>query len=102
MAEEYNGGEILSITSEDGTAIELEHILTFEYENKLYVACFPISINGVKVPEDSEDYGTVLLRIENENGEQYFASIDSVEENEGAYDAFLKELYNEDEEPEEE
>ena len=101
MAQEYNGGEIISITAEDGTAIELEHILTFEYNGSLYIACFPLSIGGQAVPEDSEDYGTVLLRIESENGEEYFAAPDTQEENEGAYEAFLQELYSEEGEPEE-
>ena len=49
------------------------------------------------------DYGYIILRIEEENGEELFCSVDDEEELVAVYDRFMELLFDEetDEDPEE-
>ena len=48
--------------------------------------------------EDDEDFGLILLRVAEENGEQILADIDDQEELDQVYEQFMTQLFNEDDE----
>ena len=91
MDNEY-GDDYITITDEEGTEFELEHLDTLEFQGGTYMAFVPANMD-----EDDEDYGLILLKVIEENGEELFASIDSEDEQASVYDAFMQRLFDEDE-----
>jgi uncharacterized protein YrzB (UPF0473 family) len=86
VSEEY-GSDFITITDEDGNEFELEHLDTIEYGDDLYMAFLPAG------PEDSEDYGMVILKVIEENGEEILATVDDEEELNKVYDRFMEQLF---------
>jgi uncharacterized protein YrzB (UPF0473 family) len=95
MSDEY-GGDLVTITDDDGNESVLEHLDTIEIGDDLYMAFVPADMD-----EDDEDYGMILLKVIEENGEQLFASIDDEDELQNVYERFMEQIFSEDEEPEE-
>ena len=95
MSESY-GPDFITITDEDGNEIELEFLDTLEYQGQTYMAFFPTVEEGAD--EDSEDYGLIILKVVEENGEELLYTLDSDEELDAVYDRFMEELFQEDEE----
>ena len=91
MGKEY-GDDYITITDEEGAEFELEHLDTLEYQGSTYMAFVPADMD-----EDDEDYGIILLKVVEENGEELFASIDDEDEQESVYAAFMERLFDEDE-----
>jgi uncharacterized membrane-anchored protein YjiN (DUF445 family) len=50
--------------------------------------------------EDDEDFGLILLRVIQENGEELLADIDDEEELNSIYEQFMEELFADEEEEE--
>ena len=94
MNEEY-GPDFITIVAEDGTEIELEYVDALEYEGVTYMALFPAVEEGAD--EDSDEYGLIILRSEEENGESYVVTVDDEELLDKVYEAFM-ERFTEDEE----
>ncbi len=95
MSEEY-GGDIITVSDEDGNSYELEHLDTIEMDGVYYLAFLPVN-DG----KGDEDLGMVILKSEHgEDGDDYLV-IPTDEEAERAYDRFMEELFPEDGEPEE-
>lgn len=92
MSDEY-GNDYLSVTDEDGNTFELEHLDTIEYEGVLYMAFLPADMD-----ENNEDYGMVILKVEESDGEEILATVDDQVELEAVYDAFMKQLLDDGEE----
>lgn len=92
MSEEY-GPDFVTVTDEDGNEFELEHLGTLEYWDNTYMAFVPADMD-----EDDEDFGLILLRVAEENGEQILADIDDQEELDQVYEQFMTQLFNEDDE----
>ena len=92
MSEEY-GPDFVTVTDEDGNEFELEHLGTLEYQDNTYMAFVPADMD-----EDDEDFGLILLRVAEENGEQILADIDDQEELDQVYEQFMTQLFNEDDE----
>lgn len=92
MSEEY-GPDFVTVTDEDGNEFELEHLVTLEYRDNTYMAFVPADMD-----EDDEDFGLILLRVAEENGEQILADIDDQEELDQVYEQFMTQLFNEDDE----
>ncbi|MEZ4357034.1 MAG: DUF1292 domain-containing protein [Eubacteriales bacterium] len=88
-----NTGEednIVELIDEDGNNLKMEHVLTFEHEDKVYVAFVPIDDN-----EKEEEEEVVLMRLdEDENGEELFTPIEDDDEMESAWEAFLNIYYS--------
>ena len=100
MSEEY-GPNIITLIGEDGSEIDLEHVDTIEYNGRIYMAFFPLieSEDGEEPDEAEEDeYGLILLRMDEVNGEELLSVIEDEEEENAVYDAFMEELLDEDEE----
>lgn len=93
MSEEY-GPDFVTVTDDDGNEFELEHLGTLEYEGREYMAFVPADMD-----EDDEDFGLILLKVIEENGEQLLSDIDDEEELDAVYERFMAELFaDEDEE----
>jgi len=91
MSEEF-GGDLISISDEEGNSYELEHLDTIELDGVFYLAFLPADLE-----EDDERYGIVILKTEqDENGEEYLVN-PSDDETEAAYEKFMERLFADDE-----
>ena len=93
MSEEY-GSDFITITDEDGNKFELEHLDTIEYGDDLYMAFLPAD------QEDSEDYGMIILKVIEENGEEILATVDDEDELNRVYDCFMEQLFSDEDDEE--
>ncbi len=92
MGEGYSGN-IISISDEEGNDYELEHLDTIEMDGAYYLAFLPVN-DG----KGDEDLGMVILKSESgEDGEDYLV-IPSDEEVDRAYDIFMEELFDDEDE----
>lgn len=69
-------GEDVVLLDEDGKENTFEHILTFMYEGKKYVALSPIA-DEESAMDDDDEAEVVLFQITSENGEDTYVSIDN-------------------------
>ncbi len=98
MDEDY-GSTFITLTSEDGEELELEYLDTLEYKDNIYMAFFPT------VPEDAdpdqleedEEYGLIIMKVIEVDGEEQLATLDSEEEAEEVYQQFMEELLEDEE-----
>jgi hypothetical protein len=89
MAEDY-GSDFITITDDDGNSYELEHLDTIEMKDELYMAFLPTDMD-----EDDPDYGMVILKVVEENGEEIFSTVDDDGELEEVYTLFMGQLFDE-------
>ncbi|MBM6897825.1 DUF1292 domain-containing protein [Pseudoflavonifractor capillosus] len=92
MSEEY-GPDFVTVTDEDGNEFELEHLGTLEHKGNTYMAFVPADMD-----EDDENFGLILLRVMEDNGEQILADIDDQDELDEVHEQFTLQLFSEDEE----
>ena len=97
MSESY-GPDFITVTDEDGNEIELEFLDTLEYNGQTYMAFFPTVEEGAD--EEGEDYGLIILKVVEENGEELLSTLDSDEELDAVYDRFMEELFQDEEDGE--
>ena len=100
MSEEF-GPDFTSVTDEDGNEFELEHLDTIEYNGQTYMAFFP-AVEGEEGEDDSvkdvdldEEYGLIILKVVEVNGEEQLSTLDSDEELELVYQQFMESLFQE-------
>jgi uncharacterized protein YrzB (UPF0473 family) len=86
MNDEY-GSDFLTISDEEGNEFELEHLHTIEIDNRMYMAFLPADMD-----ENDEDYGIVILKVHEEDGEEILRSIDDEEELNNVFNSFKEEL----------
>lgn len=92
MSEDF-GNDIVTISDDEGNEYVLEHLHTLEYNGSYYMAFLPTDVD-----EDDEEYGLVILKVIEENGEEILGSVDDQEELEKVYELFAAVLFDEDEE----
>lgn len=92
MSDDF-GSDYLTIEDQDGNTFELEVLGDFDYEGQTYLAALPADME-----ETDPDYGIILLRVEEEDGEEIFASIDDDDELDKVYEYYMQVIL-EDEEP---
>ncbi len=92
MSEQF-GSDYITVTDDDGNEFELEHLDTIEHEGALYMAFLPADMD-----EDHEDYGMIILKVIEENGEEILATVDDEAEMEAVYDTFMQQLFGDEEE----
>lgn len=93
MSEAF-GPDFITVTDEDGNEFELEHLDTIEYKGETYMAFFP----AVEQEDgDEEEYGLIIMKVVEENGEELLSTVDSDEEAEDVYQQFMERLFNEEE-----
>ena len=85
MNEEY-GGDFLTIADEEGNEFELEVLDTLELNGQNYTVFVPADIENMDV--NDPDYGLIFLRNREENGEEFFDSIDDDEELDRVYEYY--------------
>lgn len=100
MSEAF-GPDFITVTDEDGNDFELEHIDTLEHEGQVYMAFFPATEAAegedgqiVDVDPDDEDYGMIIMKVVEENGEELLSTLDSDEELEQIYDLFMERFFD--------
>ena len=89
------GASYITIEDDDGNEFELEHLGTLEFEGEEYMVFLPADMD-----EDDPDYGFIILRVEEVDGEEQFASVDDEEKLQRIYDYYMQTLFAEDEAPE--
>ena len=94
MSEEF-GPDFITVTDEDGSEFELEHVDTIEYKGQVYMAFFPADTGE---DEEDEDTGLIILKVIDVNGEEQLSTLDTEEDLEEVYDQFMEALFQEDEE----
>lgn len=92
MSEEY-GPDFVSITDDEGNEFELEHLGTLERDGTQYMAFVPADMD-----EDDEDFGLILLKVIEQDGESLLADIDDEAELNAVYEQFMEELFEDEEE----
>ena len=97
MSEEF-GPTFITVTDDEGTDIELEHLDTLEVNGTTYMAFFPAQFaDAEEEPVDDEEYGLIILKVITENGEDLLATVDDEEELMAVYEQFMEILFDEDE-----
>ena len=91
MSSEF-GNDFITISDEEGNDFVLEHVHTLEIEDVVYMAFLPTDLD-----EDDDDYGLIILKVIEENGEEILASIDDEVLLEEIYGHFVKYLFDDDE-----
>ena len=92
MREEYSP-EYLQIVDDEGVEYNLEILDTIDYKDKTYMAFLPTDLD-----EDDPDYGMIILRVVEENGEEMYESVEDESEEQAVYEAFMRILFDPDEE----
>ena len=86
-------GYIMSLTDDEGNSFDLEVVGEVEFEDEDYVVFLPADMD-----EDDPDYGFIILRSVEENGEETFDSVDDEELLEKVYAIYMEMLENSEEE----
>lgn len=92
MDEEY-GASFISIEDDEGNQFELEHLDTFQLDGSEYMVFLPADMS-----EDDPDYGLIILRVAEHDGEESFESVDDDAELERVYNYYMENLFAADEE----
>ena len=90
---EKEEGFFVDITDEEGNNFKLEIVGDVEYEDALYRGFLPTDID-----EDDPDYGFIILKCTEVDGEEMLDSVDDEELLEKVYAVFMEELFDEEEE----
>ena len=91
MDEDF-GASFITVEDDDGNEIELEVVDSLEYAGSDYVLFLPGDMD-----EDDPDYGYVILRIAEVDGEEQFEDVEDPEELQAVYEEFMKRLFEDDE-----
>ena len=103
MSEEF-GPDFISVTDEDGNEFELELVDTLEHNGITYYAMFPAVAENeetgepVDVDADDEEYGLVIMKVNEENGEELLSTPDTDEELDEIYTRFMERFFEDEEE----
>lgn len=84
MSQNEFGNDYIVVTDEEGNELELEFIMSFDYEDKSYMAFLPADMD-----EDDPDFGYVILKVVEEDGEEIFVTVDDEDELQGAFDTLV-------------
>lgn len=88
MDEEF-GASFISIEDDEGNQFELEHLDTFQFEQQEYMVFLPADMS-----EDDPDYGLIILRVVEQDGEESFESVDDEDELSRVYDYYMENLFD--------
>ena len=86
------GMDLLTIEDENGDTFDLEVLGSFEVDGREYLASLPADME-----ETDPDSGIILLRIEEEDGMEVYASIDDDDELDRVYETYMQILESEEE-----
>lgn len=80
------GGDIITIADEEGNEFEVELLDTIDLNGKSYSVFVPANIEEMDV--NDPDYGLIFLCNREENGEEFFDSVDDDDELNRVYEAY--------------
>ena len=91
MSSEF-GSDLITISDENGNDFVLEHLDTIEIDDTFYMAFLPTDVD-----EEDDDYGLIILKVIEEDGEDVLVSVDDEDLLEDIYGQFIERLLDEDE-----
>ncbi len=89
MTEEYNP-DIVTLTDDEGKEYSFEILDAVETDESRYLALLPVYEDPKKVLDD--DGELVIVRVSEEDGEEFFEEIEDDDEYETIADAFIDRL----------
>ena len=89
MAEEYNP-DIITLEDDDGKEYTFEVLDRIETDDSRYIALLPVFDNAQDMLDDSGEL--VVLKVNEENGEEFFEEIEDDDEYDMIADAFTDRL----------
>ena len=103
MSEAF-GPDFITVTDEDGNEFELELIDSLEHNGITDHALFPAvgeneeTGEPLDVDADDEEYGLVIMKTIEENGEELLSTPDTDEELDEVYQLFMERFFQDDDE----
>ena len=103
MSEAF-GPDFITVTDEDVNEFELELIDSLEHNGITYHALFPAvgeneeTGEPLDVDADDEEYGLVIMKTIDENGEELLSTPDTDEELDEVYQLFMERFFQDDDE----
>lgn len=89
--EEYNP-DLISLCDDEGNEYNFEVLDAVETDEARYLALLPIYIDPQALLDDSGEL--VIVKVDEENGEEFFSEIEDDDEYEMIADAFIDRLQN--------
>ena len=102
--EDLFGPDFITVTDEDGNEFELELVDTLEHQGVTYYAMFPAVEEDEATGEpkdvdaDDDEYGLVIMKVIEENGEELLSTPDSDEELDQVYELFMERFFQDEDE----
>ncbi len=93
MSDEF-GPNFITVTDEDGNELVLEYVDALEHNGTTYMAFFPAADES----DSAEDYGLVIMKQVEEDGEEFLSTLDSDEELNQVYDLFMEQILSDEDE----
>ena len=90
---EVYGGDLITLTDDDGEEYELEHLDTLEHDGVTYMAFIPAD-----TPDEQTEVEFIILKADEEDGEEVLSTLDTEEETEAIYELFMQRLSDHDDE----
>ena len=90
-SQEYNP-DIITLSDDEGKEYTFEVLDAIETDDARYLAMLPMYEDPQKILDDSGEL--VIVKVEEENGEEYFSEIEDDDEYETIADAFIDRLQN--------
>ena len=106
MSETF-GPDFITVTDEDGNEFELELVDTLDHKGVTYCALFPAVAEDeetgqpVEIDADDEEYGLIIMKVIQENGEEIFSTLDDDQEVEEIYNLFMERFFEEEDQEQE-
>ena len=98
------GPDFITVTDEEGNDFELEMVDSLEHKGITYYAMFPAveedeaTGQPKDVDADDEEYGLVIMKGIEENGEELLSTLDSDEELDEVYELFMERFFQDEDE----
>ena len=98
------GPDFITVTDEEGNDFELEMVDSLEHNGITYYAMFPAveedeaTGQPKDVDADDEEYGLVIMKAIEENGEELLSTLDSDEELDQVYELFMERFFQDEDE----
>ena len=98
------GPDFITVTDEEGNDFELEMVDSLEHNGITYYAMFPAveedeaTGQPKDVDADDEEYGLVIMKAIQENGEELLSTLDSDEELDQVYELFRERFFQDEDE----
>ncbi len=92
MNEDDYGAKLITIEDEDGNEIELEVLDILEHEGEEYTLFLPADMD-----EDDPDYGFIILKTVEIDGEEQFEDVDDPQLLQTVYEEFMDRIFEDEE-----